>query len=98
MSVLSQFPPIVIDRSISAPDYVKDVVDGNNSIDKRCIYQLMSNVRLSGLNLFDSQILMNSCTQKHSVNLDKLSQKNMSKENRKHGVIDQVNIGKDIVK
>ena len=44
----------MIDRGISAPGHVKEVVDGLNAIDKRYIHKLMSNVQLPGTNRFDS--------------------------------------------
>ena len=65
------------------------MVDCINAIDKRYIYQLMSNAQLTGSKNFHSQILMDSCTQNNDVSLDKKPQKNLSKEHRKHGVIDQ---------
>ena len=71
MSVLSQRHSIIIDRGISAPGHGKEVVDGINAIDKRYIYQLMSNVQLPGSKTFDSQILMHSCTPKNDVSLAK---------------------------
>ena len=49
----------------------------------------MSNVQLPGSKTFDSQILMNYCTPKNDVSLIKQFQKNLSKEHRKHGVVDQ---------
>ena len=48
MSVFFQYYSIIIDRGISAPGHVKEVVDGINAIYKRYIYQLMSNVQLPG--------------------------------------------------
>ena len=45
---MSQCYPVIIDRGISAPGHGKEVVDGLNDIDKIYIYQLMSNVQLSG--------------------------------------------------
>ena len=71
MSVLSQRHSIIFDRGISAPGHGKEVVDGINAIDKRYIYQLMSNVQLPGSKIFDSQILMHSCKSKKDVSLDK---------------------------
>ena len=62
------------------------------------MYQLISNVQLPGSNTFDSQILMHSCTPKNGVSMDKEFQKYLSKDDHKHGVIDQVNIGKYPVK
>ena len=49
MSVLSQCYSIVIDQGKSAPDNGKEVVNGIDAIDKRYMYQLMSNVQLPGL-------------------------------------------------
>ena len=67
----SQCLSILIDRGISAPGYVKDDVDGINSIYKRYIYQLMSNVQIPGSRTFDSQILMHYCTAKKVVSMAK---------------------------
>ena len=64
MLVTSQCYSVIIDLGISAPADVKEVVDGINDIDKHYIYQFMSNVQLTGSKIFDSQILMHSCTQK----------------------------------
>ena len=69
MSVMSQRYSIIIDRGISAPCHGKDVVDGLNAIDKRYIYQLISNVQLPVSKTFDSQILTHSCTRKHDFSL-----------------------------
>ena len=71
MSVMSQCYSVIIDRSISEPGHVREVVHGINVIDKRYIYHLMSNVQLTGSKPFDSQILMHSCTQNNGVSLDK---------------------------
>ena len=45
---------IIIDQGISAPGHGKEVVYGLNDIDKRYIYQLISNVQLPGSKTFDS--------------------------------------------
>ena len=71
MSVMSQCYFIIIDRGISAPGHVKEVVDGLNAADKRYIYQLMSTVQLPGSIRFDSQIQMHTGTQKDDVSLAK---------------------------
>ena len=71
MSVLYQYHSIIIDRVISAPGHGKEVVDGLNAIDKRYMYQLMSTFQLTGSRIFDSHILMHSCTPKNDVSLAK---------------------------
>ena len=48
--------------------------------------------------IFDSQILMHSCTQKNDISLAKQSQKHLSKEHRKYVFIDHRKTGKDPVK
>ena len=48
MSVLSLCFSIIIDQGISAPGYVKEVVNGLDAIDKNYIFQLMSNVQRPG--------------------------------------------------
>ena len=89
MSFMSQCYSIIIDRGISAPGHGKEVVDGINAVDKRYIYQLMSNVQLPGSNIFDSQIQMDTWNQKYDVSLAKEFQHHMKKEHRKNGVFDQ---------
>ena len=90
MSVLSQHKSIIVDRGIISPVHGKLVVDGLNAIDKRYMYQLMSNVQLTGSKTFDSQIILHSCTPKNDVSLAKGFQKHLSKDDGKHGFIDQV--------
>ena len=57
---MSQCYSVIIDRGISEPGHGKEVVDGINAIEKRYIYQLMSNVQLLVSNIFDSHIIMHS--------------------------------------
>ena len=56
MSVMSKIYSIIFDCGISAPGHGKEVVDELNAVDKRYIYQLMSNVQLPGSVRFDSHI------------------------------------------
>ena len=90
MSVMSQCYSVTIDRGISAPGHGKEVVDGINAVDKRYIYQLMSNVQLPGSNRFNSQIQMHTDDQKYDVSLAKEFQHHMTKEHRKNGFFDRV--------
>ena len=46
--MMSQYYSVIIDLGISAPGYDKELVDGLNAIEKRYIYQLMSNVQRTG--------------------------------------------------
>ena len=55
---------INIDLGISAPGHGKEVVDGINAVDKRYIYQFMSNIKLPGSVIFDSQIKIHTGTEK----------------------------------
>ena len=48
LSILFQRQSIIIDQGISAPGNGKYVVVGINAIDKRCMYQLKSNIQLPG--------------------------------------------------
>ena len=66
---MSQTYSIIIDRVISAPGHVKEVVDIFNAFDKRYIYQLMSKVQLPGLVRFDSKIKMYTGTENKDVSL-----------------------------
>ena len=70
MPVLSQCYWIIINLGIIAPGHDKDVFDVLNVIDKRYIYQLMSNVKLPVSNLFILQIRMHSCTENNDVGMD----------------------------
>ena len=71
MSVMSQCYSVIIDRGISAPGCGKVVADGLNDVDKRYIYQLMSNVQLPVSNRFDSQMQIHTGNQNNDVGLDK---------------------------
>ena len=64
MSLLSQQHSIIIDWGLSAPGHDKEGVDGLNAIDKRFMYQLISNVQFPESKTFDSWILMHSCIPK----------------------------------
>ena len=88
-SVMSQCYSIIFDRGISAPGHGKEVVDGLNYVYKRYIYQLMSTVKLPGSNIFDSQIQIHTGTPKYDASLAKEFQKNLTKNHRKDGIIDQ---------
>ena len=46
MPVMSQCDSVIINRGISTPGHGKEVFGVLNDIDKRYIYQLMSNVQL----------------------------------------------------
>ena len=90
MSVISKTYSLIIDRGISAPGHGKEVVDGLNAFDKRCIYHLMSKVQLPGSIRFDSQIKMHAGTENKHVSLAKESKDHLEGEHRQNGVIDQV--------
>ena len=47
------------------------MVDGINDVDRRYIYQLMSNVKLPCSNIFDSQMQMHTGNQNNNVSLAK---------------------------
>ena len=66
---MSQTYSIIIDRVISAPGHVKEVVYGLNDVDNRYIYQLMSKVQLPGSIIFDSQIEIHTGTENKDVSL-----------------------------
>ena len=98
MSVLSQCHSIIINRGISAHVHGTEVVDGLNAIDKRYVYQLISTFKIPGLRIFDSQIIMHSCTPTNDVSMAKEFQKNLSKEHHKHGGFDQGKYRKQAIK
>ena len=90
MSVMLQYYSVIIYRGIIETGHGKEVIGGLNNINNCFIYQIIYNVQLTGSKTFDSQILLHSFTQNNDVSLDKESQKHLSKEHIKHGVIDQV--------
>ena len=69
MSFMLQCYSFKIDRGITSPVHVTEVVDGLNAIYKHYIHQLMSNVQLPGPKIFDSRITIHSSTQKNYVSL-----------------------------
>ena len=86
---MSQCCSVIIDRGISAPGHGKEVVYGLNAVDNRYIYLFMSNVKLPGSNIFDSQTQMHTGNQNDDVSLAKEFQHHLTKEHRKNGVFDQ---------
>ena len=56
MSFLSQSHSIIFDWYISAPGHGKEVVEGLNSVDKRYMYQWMSNVQFPGSKGFENRL------------------------------------------
>ena len=89
MSVIIQCYSVIIDSGIIATGNGKEVFGGLNAIDKLYIYQLMSNVQISGskINLFtDYNAFFH---RKNDVSLAKELKKHMSKGHRKYVVIDQ---------
>ena len=89
MSVLYQFNSIIIDRGISAHGHCKEVIGGLKSIDRRYMYQIISNFQHPGSKTFDSNILMHYCTQKNDVSLAKELQKHLYRDDQKHEVVHQ---------
>ena len=81
---------LIIDIDISAHVHDKEVYCGLNDIDKRYIYQLMSNFELPRSKTFYLHIIIHSITQNNDVSLAKELQKHLSKEHQKHGVVDRV--------
>ena len=87
---MSQFHSVIVDWDISIPGHGKEVVDGINAVDKRYIYQLVSNVQISGSNIFDFQMQINTGNQKNDVSLSKEFQQHLTEVYFKNGAIDQV--------
>ena len=85
MSVMSQTYSIIIDRGISAPGNGKEVVDVINAVDKRYIYQLMSNVQLPGSFIFYSHIKIHTGTENKDVSLSQEFKNHLEEENRQNG-------------
>ena len=71
ISVMSQYYSVTIDQGISELGHGKEVVDGLNAVDKRYKYKLMSNVKLPGSKIFDSQIKIHTGNQNNDVSFAK---------------------------
>ena len=65
------------------------MVDGLNAVNKRYIYQLMSNVQLPVSKIFDSQMQMQNSSQKDYVSLAKEFQQHLTNKHHKNRVFDQ---------
>ena len=65
------------------------MVDDINTIEKRFMNQLRSTVQLPGSKKFEKHILMHSCIPKKDFSLAKQFQKHLSKDDCKHGFIDE---------
>ena len=79
MSVMYQCYSVIIYQVISAPWNGKEVVDVLNAVYKRYIYQLMSNVQLTGSDRFYSHMQMHNGNQNDDVSLAKEFQKHLTK-------------------
>ena len=64
MLVMDPCYSVIFDRGIRAPGHGKEVVDVIHAVDKRYIYQFMSNVKLHVSEIFDYQMQMHTDNQK----------------------------------
>ena len=80
MLVMSQCYSIIIYQGISAPGHGKEVADGLNAVDKRYIYQLMSDFQLPGSNRFDSQMKIHTDNHSNDSSLSREFQHYLTKE------------------
>ena len=80
MSVMSLCYSVIIDQGISEPGHGKEVVYGLNAVDKRYIYQFVSNVQLPGSNRFYYQMQMHTVNQKDDVSSAREFQHHLTKE------------------
>ena len=71
LSILSQSFNIIINRGISAPGHVIEVVDGLNYTDKRFILHLISTFQLTDSKQFDTQMAVHTATQNTDMSLVK---------------------------
>ena len=69
MSMLPQAFSVIIDRGISAPVHVRELLNGLNGIGKRVILQLMSTVQLPGAKFYEKQMVMHTGTRTSNVSL-----------------------------
>ena len=76
---MSQCYSVIIDQCISAPGNYIEVVDGLNAVDKRYIYQLMTNYKLTGSKRFDYQMQIHTSNKKNDVSLAKEFQQHLDK-------------------
>ena len=87
-SILTKFFNIIIDRGISAPVHVREVVYGLNTAYKRFIFHLMSTVQLSGSERFDTQKSVQTATKNTHMSLAQEFQKHLSNASHKHVILD----------
>ena len=71
------------------------MVDGINAVDKRYIYQLMSNVQLPGSVRFYSQIQTHTGTKKEDVSLANEFNNHLTEKHGQNGAIGQGNQNKN---
>ena len=78
MSILSHAFNIIIDSEISAQVHRIEVVDGINVTDKGLIFHLMATEQLPDIQIFDTQIEMNTSKHNNGVSLVQQLSKNLS--------------------
>ena len=87
--MLSQAVSVNIDCNISASLNGIEVLDGLNNINKRFLFQLMSNMQLPGAAFYYTQMVIHTGTRTSDVSLASEFQKHLYTVAHKHGVIDQ---------
>ena len=87
--MLSQEFSVIIDRGISAPGHVREVVNGFNSIGKRFLFRLISTVQLTDAKGYAKHMVMCTVIRTSDVSLASEFQKHLSTSARKHGMIYQ---------
>ena len=68
--MLSQAFYVIIDRFISAPGHVREVVYGLNAINIRFPFQLMSTLQLIGAKGYDTHMVIHTGIHTYDVSLD----------------------------
>ena len=87
--MLSQSIYFIIDRGVSAPGQVIEVVHCFNNIDKRFIFLLMSTAQLLGAKGYDTHMDMHATTCTFDISLAREFQKHLFSATHKHGIIYQ---------
>ena len=67
ISILSQAFYILIDRGISAPSHVREVLYDINVIDKKIIFRILPTLQLPGENSHDTQMVIHTVTRTYDV-------------------------------
>ena len=87
LSMLANAYNIIINHGVGSTGHGREVVDGLDATDKKCLSMLMKNVQLPGASDYDSQMEIYTSTTNTNITLEMEFQKYLSDPTKAHGLL-----------